>query len=98
MCVEPDEEDEDDSDGGEDIADDDASETSSLVGNNRSLSISSSLPSSRKPSPLRYRVDEQKTGLLGRVTDTVNGVLGRRRQSRKSMRGEYDSLGGVHEQ
>ena len=99
--TEPDEANEDDSE--EEDGDDDASETSSLVGNSRSrsisrtLSVGSSLPLSRNPSPLRNRVEEQDVGLVGRVTSALTGLVGGRRL-REKARGTYDSLDGGHEQ
>ncbi|KAK8850652.1 hypothetical protein IAR55_004571 [Kwoniella newhampshirensis] len=78
----------DDDDGeGDDDEDDDsgASETSSLVGNSRRRgSDSSTLPLSRKPSPLP---GQGRPGFFGKIADSVDGLFGGSRARRNSLRG-----------
>lgn len=67
------------------------SEISSLVSNPRhrrrsaSSSIGPSLPTSRKPSPMPSRKASSSRGLFGRITDSVNGVLGSTKQQSRSV-------------
>lgn len=83
-----DEEDEDDDD---DNAS--GSETSSfLPGRSRSRSRGSSLPTSRKASPMPPSDSDQSEGLYAKVSNAVGGLLGGQ-QRRSSLRGEYSSLG-----
>lgn len=56
------------------------SETSSLVGNRRSRSAHSSLPTSRKPSPSPVSRAHGDDTFVSRVQDAVSGALGQRRQ------------------
>lgn len=91
-----DDDDEDDEDG--DLDDDDdgsGSENSFLPGGSRSRSRSrgSSLPTSRKPSPMPQRLDGAPSSLYGRFSNAVGGLLGTQKR-KNSMRGEYNSLGG----
>ena len=88
--------DDDDDEDGEEDGDDDVSETSSLVGDGRSRSFTSSLPTSRKPSPLPGRLEDMPSTLFGRVADTFNGLLGGKKR-RDSVRGQYDSVGGYEQ-
>ncbi|RXK41044.1 hypothetical protein M231_01675 [Tremella mesenterica] len=94
-----------DEDDGEDGSDDDriddlnddnslGSESSSLVGSRRSRTLNSSLPTSRKPSPLPYhRGDvEPSSGLFSRLSNAMGGLLGGPR--RRSPRGNYNPLNG----
>lgn len=86
----------DENDEGEDDSDFDEdeeaeSEISSLVSNPRhrrrsaSSSIAPSLPTSRKPSPMPSRKASSSRGLFGRITDSVNGVLGSTKQQSRSV-------------
>lgn len=89
----------DDEDDDDDI---DASETSSLVGSQRSrsqstraLSNSSSLPISRNASPMPARADNS---LMGRMQHAFDGVLGRRQRAEDATaRGRYRALDGGNE-
>ena len=84
-----DDDDEDGEDDGDD--DDDASDISSTMRGSRSQSFSSSLPTSRKPSPLPMK--ESDTSFFGRVGDAVGGIFGKRTR-RGSVRGQYNAVGG----
>ncbi|RSH87041.1 hypothetical protein EHS25_003529 [Saitozyma podzolica] len=95
------EDDEDEDGDGDDGDDGSASETSSLVGNNRSASrgsrsAHSSLPTSRKPSPMPDGRGGD-AGLFGRLTGAVDSFLGGSRR-RGSVRGEYNAVAGGGEQ
>jgi len=79
--IEDDEEDDDD--------DDDASETSSLVGHSRRRrSEASSLPTSRKPSPLPGSRNEGQ----GRSNDVMSRIAGMFGSSKQDSRGGYNTI------
>lgn len=90
---------EDDDDEGDYDDDDDldesGSENSFLPGGSRSRSrsLASSLPTSRKPSPMPTRLDGPKPSLYRKFSNAVGGILGGQKR-KNSMRGEYNSLGG----
>jgi len=81
--------DDDDHDDDEDDEDDvSGSDTSSfLPGRSRSRSQASSLPASRKASPM-----PPSDGLLNKVSHAVGDILGGQKR-RGSLRGEYSALG-----
>lgn len=84
----------------DDGADDSASETSSLMGRDRSRSPfyaeGGSLPTSRKASPMpgssRRGVPPSSQEEDGGVLGWLGGLMGRKRRS--SVRGDYRSVGG----
>lgn len=81
-----------DDDDEEDNEDDDgsASETSSLVGNaRRSRSAGSSLPTSRKPSPMPdpFHQNSKPDGVMGRIAGIFGGGSGKR-----DARGGYNTI------
>jgi hypothetical protein len=92
--IEDDDEDEGDYDDDDEL-DGSGSENSFLPGGSRSRSRSlvSSLPTSRKPSPMPTRLDGPERSLYGKFSNAVGGFLGGQRR-KNSMRGEYNSLGG----
>ncbi|WVQ86107.1 hypothetical protein IAT38_008275 [Cryptococcus sp. DSM 104549] len=107
--VDDDDDDEEGESGGED---EDESETSSLVGSSRRRrSNSTSLPTSRKPSPFPGTSNGPSNGgVIGRFMNSVEGVLGGSKKRRSSMRGlntrqgrrvqeaeEFERLPGVEE-
>lgn len=77
-----------DDDDDEDDDDDDASETSSLVSHNRRRSTASSLPTSRKPSPMPHPFNDgpKQNGVMGRITGMFGG------SSKKDNRGGYNTI------
>nr|XP_031859525.1 uncharacterized protein CI109_004987 [Kwoniella shandongensis]KAA5526597.1 hypothetical protein CI109_004987 [Kwoniella shandongensis] len=81
--VDDDDDDEEDGSGGDD--DDEGSESSSLMGSSRRRgSDSSTLPLSRKPSPLP---GQGRPGFFGRIADSVDGLFGGTRARSSSLRG-----------
>lgn len=77
----------------EDEEEDEGSETSSLVrsGRNRSRSAHSSLPTSRKASPLPPdgKMSAQQSGVLDRLLAAITG-----RRRREASRGGYNAVDG----
>lgn len=86
-----DESDEDEGDSDFDEDEEAESEISSLVSNPRhrhrsaSSSLRPSLPTSRKSSPMPSREASSSRGLFGRITDSVNGLLGSTRRQNRSV-------------
>lgn len=80
----------DDDDDNEDDDDGSASETSSLVGNaRRSRSAGSSLPTSRKPSPMPdpFQQNSKPDGVMGRIAGIFGGG-----SSKRDNRGGYNTI------
>lgn len=86
-----DESDEDEGDSDFDEAEEAESEVSSLISNPRhrrrsaSSSLRPSLPTSRKSSPMPSREAPSGRGLFGRITDSVNGLLGSAKRQNRSV-------------